>query len=44
MNGDTPRGAVGTEGKRGVVAGMRAFLTAEPRIGATVENWRQNLR
>ena len=33
MNGDTPREAVGTEVTGGVVAGLRAFLTAKSRRG-----------
>ena len=46
VNGDTPRGAVGTEVKGGIVAGWRAFLTAKSRRGggATDENWRWNWR
>ena len=33
VNGDTPSGAVGTDGTGGIVARMRAFLTAESRSG-----------
>jgi hypothetical protein len=44
VNGDTPRGAVGADVTGSIAAGMRAFLTAKSRRGATDENWRWNWR